>query len=370
LENNNGRIISWKLWCYTGLWKSAMAQEIITDIFSRVRKGPLGFLVPGWLFNRRVRITRAGAGFLFLIFFVGFAAINTANNLLYLIVGIMISLLLASFFLSESTIDSLLLERILPEQVQAEREFSITYRLANQKRWLPSLGILIEDEFEGMPCRVFFPGVRAGLCEFQRAAVRAKRRGRLKMGGVNISTRHPFGFFYKSKQANLAGGMVVCPHVEKVSPQVITPPYLSGEMRRATKGEGAELFGFRDYLRGDSPRLILWKISAKAGKLTVREHEEEKKRAVTIELMLSGPRPEQDDPKREDMISRAAGLAEHFLDRKYQVRLELGARGVDFGEGLSHLRRILYYLAVFDDREDPWLGDRLEPVNSISRVAV
>ncbi len=347
-----------------------MAQEIITDIFSRVRKGPVGFFVPGWFFNRRVQITRAGAGFLILIFFVGFAAINTGNNLLYLIVGVMISLLLASFFLSESAIDSLLLERILPEQVQAKREFSITYRLANKKRWLPSLGIMIEDEVDGMPCQVFFPGVRAGFCEFQRATTRAQTRGRLKMGSLNISTHHPFGFFYKAKQVNLAGELVVCPRVEKASSEMITPPYLSGEMRRASKGEGSELFGVRDYLRGDSPRLILWKISAKAGKLTVREHEEEKKRAVIIELMLYGARPEQDDPIREETISRAAGIASYFLDEKYQVRLELGARGVDFGEGLSHLRRILYYLAVFDDREDPWLGDRLEPVALISRVAV
>ena len=44
--------------------------------------------------RRRFRLTREGKAFLFVTLGVGFAAINTANNLLYLVLGLLLSLLL------------------------------------------------------------------------------------------------------------------------------------------------------------------------------------------------------------------------------------------------------------------------------------
>lgn len=340
----------------------------VNNALSRIRKGRLGFMLPGVLFNRKVQITRAGWGFLLLIFFVGFAAINTANNLLYLIVGVMISLLIASFLLSEQSIENLSIERLLPEYAHAGKNFSITYRLTNNKRLIPSFSVMIEDEMESRPVRVFFPGVRARQNETRRASAVSNRRGRLEMKGLHISTRHPFGFFYKSKKANLHSRLIVYPYVEKTTTGSIAPPYLSGEIRRSNKGEGTELFGFREYIRGDNPRLIHWKISAKSRELKVREHEEDKKRSVIIELALHGARPATDDPGREAVISRAAGLTEHFINMNYQVRLETGSRGIDFGEGVPHMLRIFHYLALFDDPEKPWHGENLEPSASLIRI--
>jgi uncharacterized protein (DUF58 family) len=346
-----------------------MSQGKIIKLFKRIRKGRLGFLTPGVIFNRRVSITRAGWIYLTLIIILLIASLNTANNLLYLIVGVMLSFLVASFILSESTIDSIMIERASPEQVQAHTNFSITYRLTNQKRLLPSIGIMIEDSLEGKPCKVFFPGVRAGSAATRRASTTASRRGRLKMDRLTVSTRHPFGFFFKAKQVNIPTEIVVCPRMEKALVNVKLPPHLPGQMRSSRKGQGDELFGFRDYIRGDNHRLIHWKSSARAGKLLTRELEEQKKRAIIIEFNLSMPRPLKDDPEREDLISRAASLSKYFIERNYQVRIEFHGRGIDFGEGTSHLFRILYYLAVFDDPERPLSGEHLEPVDYASRVA-
>jgi hypothetical protein len=67
------------------------------------------------------------------IFIFSFAAINTGNNLLYLILAVMISILIASFWLSEMVLNDLNLSRRLPESVFAGEEFSVVYELLNQK---------------------------------------------------------------------------------------------------------------------------------------------------------------------------------------------------------------------------------------------
>jgi uncharacterized protein (DUF58 family) len=51
--------------------------------------------------KRKFRLTREGRVFLFVTIGVGFAAVNTANNLLYLVLGLLLSLLLVSGVLSD-----------------------------------------------------------------------------------------------------------------------------------------------------------------------------------------------------------------------------------------------------------------------------
>ena len=46
--------------------------------------------------RRKFRLTREGRAFLFVTVGVGLAAVNTANNLLYLVLGLLLSLLLDS----------------------------------------------------------------------------------------------------------------------------------------------------------------------------------------------------------------------------------------------------------------------------------
>ena len=51
------------------------------------RRGPLARLFARWKPPRRLKLTREGKYFIGVTFGVGFAAINTGNNLLYLLLG-------------------------------------------------------------------------------------------------------------------------------------------------------------------------------------------------------------------------------------------------------------------------------------------
>ncbi|HEX9618723.1 MAG TPA: hypothetical protein VF989_01230, partial [Polyangiaceae bacterium] len=63
---------------------------------------------------RTLRPTRAGWSFFALTFGVGFAALNTGNNLLYLVLSLMLSFLVLSGVLSESALRGIGLRRRIP----------------------------------------------------------------------------------------------------------------------------------------------------------------------------------------------------------------------------------------------------------------
>ena len=83
---------------------------------------------------RKLKLTREGKYLLFLVFGVGFAAINTGNNLLYLVFGLLLSLILVSGVLSELCLRKLTVSVDLPPQLHARRPGLSRVRLRNGKR--------------------------------------------------------------------------------------------------------------------------------------------------------------------------------------------------------------------------------------------
>ena len=69
--------------------------------------------------TRKFRLSREGRVFLFVTIGVGFAAVNTANNLLYLLLGLLLSLLLVSGVLSDLALWKLKMRRRVPARLFA-----------------------------------------------------------------------------------------------------------------------------------------------------------------------------------------------------------------------------------------------------------
>jgi uncharacterized protein (DUF58 family) len=130
------------------------------------------------------------------------------------------------------------------------------------------------------------------------------------------------------------------------------------------------LFGFRDYLPGDHPHWIDWKASARSSQMLVRETEQESEQSLIIILKVSLQRPEPDAMDREHLIRQAYGLAKNNIDQGWRVRVQIANQGIDFGSGIEHLKKIAYFLALFDDATEPHPGDRLTPPNFRAREIV
>ena len=86
-------------------------------------------------------VTRAGIVYVLATLLIGVAALNTGNNLLYLIISTMLAAVLVSGVASSLVLRGLTLSVTLPQHVFAGEIAAGSLELRNSRRWLPSLSI-------------------------------------------------------------------------------------------------------------------------------------------------------------------------------------------------------------------------------------
>src|SRR5260370_368551 len=92
----------------------------------------------------KYRVTRGGFLFTLAVVLISAAAIASANNLLFLVVATMLSVLLMSGLVSRLGLAGLELDFALPEHVSASRAVAATLAVRNIKLWMPSFSIYVE----------------------------------------------------------------------------------------------------------------------------------------------------------------------------------------------------------------------------------
>src|SRR5690242_2953403 len=86
-------------------------------------------------------VTRAGIGYALITLVIGIAALNTGNNLLYIVVAAMLAAILVSGYVSAVVLRYLELDIQLPEHVFAERPVLGRIILHNPRRCLASFSV-------------------------------------------------------------------------------------------------------------------------------------------------------------------------------------------------------------------------------------
>lgn len=310
-------------------------------------------------FSRQLRFTREGKYFVALTLGIGFAAINTGNNLLYLVLGMMLSLIVASGVLSEISLRGLAVSRLVPDRVFAGKPFLMGINLRNQKRRFASFSVEVEDLLEGrsLEKKCYFLKVPAGRAQHTSYRNSFSRRGLYRLSGCRVSTRFPFALFTKSRLLPSPLEVLVFPAIHVVAPPAglaVNP----GEAVHGRLDRRGEFHALREYLPGDDPRGIHWRKSAVAGHLMVRQHEDQQAQRIAIILdnsQRSGPIGEAERERQELAVSHAASLAAHYIRRGYSVRLLTRTVTVPAGSGESHLSSLLRALALveFTNEERP-----------------
>jgi uncharacterized protein (DUF58 family) len=293
---------------------------------------------------RTLRPTREGWWCLFAAVGVGFAAVSTGNNLLYLLEAMLLGLVVVSGLLSEMSMRGLRLGLRVPDEVFAGRPALFAVAVVNAKRRLPSYSLAIVAPGHGEITR-YLPRLRAGEERLIAWETTFASRGRERLPALRVTTRFPFGLFAKSAPVALDAEIVVYPALRpvpsdvwrRVQGAIFTSP------RRAGRGHG--LRNLRDYRAGDDPRLIHWRLSAKRRSLVVRELEEETSLDARVVLLGRGAR---DAERRERALSEAASLARALLRAGAAVALVGPGLDVPAGRGHEQERRILTGLALYD----------------------
>jgi uncharacterized protein (DUF58 family) len=254
---------------------------------------------------RQLQPTRAGWMFLLIIMGVGFAALNTGNNLLYVVLSLLLAFLVLSGVLSESALRGIEVRRTPPREILAEARNPLLIEILNNQRRIPAFAVEVEDlgspdspalagaeEPRGQGVRrvhelgrVFALRIGPGATEARAYSLVPPGRGELHFHGVRVATRFPFGLFMKSRTIEIAETTLVYPAILDLGPP--PPPRSSrNHAGNATirRGEGSDIAGLREYAVGDSMRRVHWRSSLRRGDLFVRDPEEERSSELIVRL--------------------------------------------------------------------------------------
>jgi len=220
---------------------------------------------------------------------VGLAAVNTGNNLLYLILGMMLSLIMVSGILSEQSLRKISFNWRLPSRLFAKQPAPAELKITNGKRFLPSYSFRIDDaDPEVRPH--YIAKLSAGRTETIPRTVIFQNRGLQPLPAVTLSTNFPFGFICKSLIRQRSQTALVYPRILLPPPGIqITRPHAGRDRENRRRGVGTELHNLREYTPADDARGIHWKASARESRLLLKEFESEDDSRVYLTLSQRVP---------------------------------------------------------------------------------
>ena len=227
-----------------------------------------------WARWRWVRLTRDGWWFATVVACIALVALNTGNNLLYLLLAMLLSLVIASLIMAEVSLRGVVPRRQPPPRVHARDPFLMGIVLRNEKRRFPSFSIEVEDlcDDQVVDKRCYFLKIPAGRTQQTSYRHTLSRRGRYVFTAFRISTKFPFALFRTSRYVEHRSEVVVFPALLPLShwPQALTVAV--GELALGKLGRRGNFHALREYRVGDDPRDIHWRSAARRQRLMVREH--------------------------------------------------------------------------------------------------
>lgn len=164
-----------------------------------------------------------------------------------------------------------------------------------------------------------------------RYGLRCARRGVYEVGPLVAVTNDPLGLTQRENQVAEKFELLVHPRIEHVSDRPLTRQFEDPPIRPPVSKpwpSGLEFYGMREYVRGDDLRRVVWRASARVGKLMVREAEQGITDHITIILDTDRGAHSKDGEYSESFemgVRAAASLSVRHLREGYEIRIETNA---------------------------------------------
>ncbi|NOK03398.1 MULTISPECIES: DUF58 domain-containing protein [Myxococcus] len=292
---------------------------------------------------RTLKVTRIGRTYLVVTFGVGLGALNTGNNLLYLLLGLLLSMVVVSGVLSERCLRYLSVRRVGADAAFAQEPFAFRWAISRGQGHAFALTLSEADSpLTGAGGVGYLP---TGVDHVVRADLTAPQRGPVRLTGVRVTTTWPLGLFAKTRTFPLESTLLIYPRRTYACQDPGAPeqgPVGDAGNPRRNDGNG-DLSGLRELAPGEDARRIHWMKSASAGKLlrVEREHEERRTFVLTVANGL-------DAEALERRCEEVAALARRLIEEGHEVGLDTPEERIRPAAGTAQERRLLRALA--------WLG--------------
>lgn len=229
-----------------------------------------------------IKITKAGFLYILLTIFLGVSAVNTGNNLIYLIVSALLSFMGISGFFGKNNLLKLDVEIKFPQEIYAKNEFPLKITLKNNKRVLPVF--LLRIHIAGQSVLFPFADVKSETTKYVNIAF--SRRGRHTIKDIYISSVFPFNFFTRFRGLSDSFDCIAFPELIKCD---LISLYekgrrLKGEKTSDKTGFESDIVSIREYVYGDPLKYINWKATAKTGVLKTKELSSLLHQPITIDF--------------------------------------------------------------------------------------
>lgn len=275
----------------------------------------------------RVKITPSGYIYILITVLLSIGAINTGNNLLYLMASLMLALMLLSGLSSLGNLFFLDISIIPPQEVFAE--IPAKFSLIAHKRRSNSFFLSCQTPF-GAAQLPFFRG-----CLETPLWLQFPKRGTNRIETLRIHSGFPLGFFQRTRIFPVDIEVLAYP---KPLPRELPSPgggSQAGEKSGSFHGElGDEIKDLRNYSQSDPLRWVDWKATARKGEMVVRDFF--RLEGDTLRIDLSEKR---DDWERR--LSEACYLILEGHRRGLSVALILPDREIGPGRGKKQKRLLL-----------------------------
>jgi uncharacterized protein (DUF58 family) len=278
-------------------------------------------------------LTREGMAYLGILLVISIAALNTGNNLLWIVVAAMLAGIVVSGAASAANLRRLELDVIVPRNAFATKPVQLRVNLYNPRLWMPAFSVKVFSPadkkkkrrgWEWRKTEFVFPKRKRWLqlpdytlrrtnpappqtkiltrpVYFTFVAARSMagvdlelafpRRGYYTQEGFSLATRFPFSFLVKSRKVKLERDLLVYPALLEPEDLLDVLPMITGEFVSFVRGRGSELYRIREHTPQDPARFVDWKATAKTGALKVREFTREDERDGFRHRRTSTPSP-------------------------------------------------------------------------------
>jgi len=283
----------------------------------------------------KVKVRRSGFVFIGTTVFLGVAAANTGNNLLYMVVSAMLSVMLLSGVFSLINIRGVEVKLVPPPEIFA-RSRAVLRVFLKKKGKIPAF--LIKVSLGGE--EVLFPSV-GNEWEEKRIHASFPKRGRVRKVEITLSSDFPLGMFVRSLKVVVDTDFVVFP-----APIPAGEPVFYGGSHKEGEGAGlAPVKGYEEFkgvrvYSGEPMKLIHWKHTAKRGEVLVKDMSAQEKEPIILSL-------DSVQGDTETKLSRLSYLTIRFIDEGYPVGLKLGKEELPPRRGKRQKVLILRRLALY-----------------------
>jgi uncharacterized protein (DUF58 family) len=299
---------------------------------------------------QKTRLTLTGWMLIIVSMGIGTAAYNTASNILFMTLSLLLSSLILSGILSLINFRKLDWSLSVPEHLQVGEVGVSEIVLTNHKRTFPSMSIIFQvgSSVEAETRRLY---LRHAISAGERASLEwtlvPAERGRCQIYLHGVESKFPFGFLLKGIGQTTEKSVLVWPARTDYS----FTPYANGRRFQAgvskrKAGAGSDLLNLRSYERGDPPRLIHWKATARMNKLMIRQLAQEGESGFHIRV----------DPysydwsaaQLETLCSAACALAEDLFQAGRLETAAVGRGDPILTRGLRELHEFFDDLALIE----------------------